>query len=103
MAARLTPMKLIAFGTAMAAIAATFGVYVLAADQKGGFFQLDGWLVIIVLAIGMLMALIGLVRRGEDGGETVTMTQKAGDYSVQSQAGRDIVDFRASRSDSDPE
>jgi hypothetical protein len=96
-------MKLVAFGTAMAAIAAAFGVYVLTADQKGGFFELDGWIVLIVFAIGTVMALVGLVRRGEDGDRTVTMTQVAGDNSVQNQAGRDIIDFGASRPGDEPE
>ena len=96
-------MKLITFGGTMAAIAAAVGVYILAADQKGGFFQLDGWIVTIVFAIGTVMALIGLLRRGEDGGQTMTMTQKAGDNSVQTQAGRDIINNGSSRSDGDPE
>jgi hypothetical protein len=100
---RLTPMKLITFGGTMAAIATTVGVYILAAGQKGGFFQLDGWIVTIVFAIGTAMALIGLLRRGEDGGQTMTMTQKAGDNSVQTQAGRDIINNGSSRSDGDPE
>lgn len=88
MASRLTPMKLISFGGAMAAIAAAVGVYILAADQKGGFLQLDGWIATIAFAFGAVMALLGLVRRGEDGGQTTTMTQKAGDNSVQTQARR---------------
>jgi hypothetical protein len=103
MVSRLTPMKLITFGGTMAAIAAAVGVYILAADQKGGFFQLDGWIVTIAFAIGTVMALTGLMRRGEDGGQTMTMTQKAGDNSVQTQAGRDIINDGSSRSDGDPQ
>ena len=103
MAARLTPMKLITFGGTMAVAAAAVGVYILAADQKGGFFQLDGWIATIVFAIGTVMGLIGLLRRGEDGGQAMTVTQKAGDNSIQTQAGRDIINYGSSRSDGDPE
>lgn len=94
-------MKLITFGGTMATIAAAAGIYILTANQKGGFFELDGWAVVLVFAIGTAMALLGLVRRGEDGGQTITMTQKAGDRSAQTQAGRDIIDFGSS--DGDPE
>jgi len=58
MVSRLTPMKLITFGGTMAMIAAAVGVYILAADQKGGFFQLDGWIVTVVFAIGTVIAFL---------------------------------------------
>jgi hypothetical protein len=96
-------MKLIAFGGTMATIAAAAGVYILAADQKGGFLELDGWIVTIVFVAGTMMALIGLLGRAEDGCQTVTMTQEAGDNSVQTQGGRDIINCGSSRSDRDPD
>ena len=104
MTSRLTPLKLVTFGGTVATIAAAVGVYILAANQKGGFFRLDGWIVTVAFAIGTMMALVGLLRRGEDGDRTVTMTQNVGDNSVRAQqAGGNIINYDSTGSTGNPE
>ena len=87
---RLTSDRWLAFGAAVAAIAATAIIAIWQAQPQGGYWQLPGISALAVLGVGVAMMLVGFFKR-DSREPSAQQTQRAGAGSVNFQAGRDIT------------
>jgi hypothetical protein len=85
---RITGDRWLAFGAAVAIIAAGAIVAIWQAKPHGGFWQVPGWLAVAALGVGVLLMLVGVLKH--DTPEAPGQTQISGDQSANYQAGRDI-------------
>ena len=88
-APRITSAKLIAVGLATATVAAAVGIAIGQAGHRHDLTRVPAfWVAAACFVAGVLLTVVGVVKRDSDAGPHLTQTAR--DHSEQYQAGRDI-------------